>query len=233
MKWFVRIFSILGSICLFIILLINSFDYSVYYRPDFYEETFSKYGVPQYAQMEMSEVLKVSDYLIDYLKDDHESLREFRAIVDGEERLFYSEKEILHMEDVKVLFMGGIWLRRICLVIFILILIGLVWKFRQHIKTFIRCIIGTFLSILGIVGVLAAIIASDFTSAFTKFHEIFFDNDLWILNPNEDWVIRLLPEGFFMDMVIIIGSTFAISIAAVLGLCIAWLYFSKKKKNHV
>lgn len=238
MKWFVRTLGIIGSICLFIVLLINAFDYSIYYRPQFYKETFAKYQVTEYAQMEMSEVLKVSDYLIDYLKDDHASLEDFRAVVNEDERLFYSEKEILHMEDVKDLFMGGIRLRRICLIIVVLILAGILWKQRAYAKTLIHCVIGTFLSLLGLAAVLAGMIASNFSSAFTKFHKLFFDNDLWLLNPNEDWVIRLLPEGFFKDMVMVIGSTFAVQICLVLGLYFLVLYmlrhksFPIRKKTH-
>ena len=42
------------------------------------------------------------------------------------------------------------------------------------------------------------------------FHHIFFNNNLWILDPAEDYMIRMLPEGFFYDMVMRIGSIFAV-----------------------
>jgi len=222
----------LAAICLFVILLINSFDYAVYYRPEFYEKTFVKYNVTEDARMELSEVLKLSDYLIDYLKGDEDSLEHYRAVVDGQERLFYSEREILHMEDVKVLFQGGLLIRRVCVILF-LILIGIfLFTKTPFIQTLAKCIIGTFLAILGILGVLTAVIASDFNKAFTTFHEIFFSNDLWLLNPNEDWVIRLLPEGFFMDMVIVIGVVFAVSLLAVLAICVVGLCLAHNQKHH-
>lgn len=236
MKLLKYICCIVTAICLFLILLINAVDYSVYYRPQFYEKTFAKYNVTEDAQMEMSEVLKLADYLIDYLKGNEDSLENYHAIVNGEERLFYSEREILHMKDVKVLFQGGLIIRRICVAVVVLLVVLMLITKMDFLKTLAKCIIGTFLAILGILGVLVAVIASDFNRAFTMFHEIFFSNDLWILDPNEDWVIRLLPEGFFLDMAVVIGVVFAVSLLAVLavccvGLCFDRLYQTKKRKN--
>ena len=31
------------------------------------------------------------------------------------------------------------------------------------------------------------------------FHHIFFNNDLWMLNPDTDLLINIVPEPFFMD----------------------------------
>ena len=56
--------------------------------------------------------------------------------------------------------------------------------------------------------ILGSLFASNFNRYFTIFHEIFFDNDLWMFDPAEDYMIRMLPEGFFYDFVIRIGSFF-------------------------
>ena len=39
----------------------------------------------------------------------------------------------------------------------------------------------------------------DFTFAFTVFHRIFFDNDLWILYPDQDNLINIMQEDVFAD----------------------------------
>ena len=64
-----------------------------------------------------------------------------------------------------------------------------------------------FVAALCILGVL---IATDFNKYFIIFHEIFFDNDLWILDPRTCLLIRMLPEGFFFDMAIRISVIFII-----------------------
>ena len=56
----------------------------------------------------------------------------------------------------------------------------------------------------------------DFNAVFVMFHHLFFDNDLWIFDPAEDYMIRMLPEGLFADMAARIGVIFA----AGLEMCI-------------
>ena len=48
-------------------------------------------------------------------------------------------------------------------------------------------------------GAFAIWAAADFSGAFTFFHETLFTNDLWLLNPETDLLLRLLPEQFFAD----------------------------------
>lgn len=42
--------------------------------------------------------------------------------------------------------------------------------------------------------------AADFDRAFTLFHKILFTNDLWLLDPATDLLIRVCPESMFMHM---------------------------------
>ena len=58
---------------------------------------------------------------------------------------------------------------------------------------------------------------------FTIFHEMFFTNDLWMFDESTDYMIRMLPEGFFSDMVIRIVKVFVGSLAA-LGVVIGIIY---------
>ena len=52
-----------------------------------------------------------------------------------------------------------------------------------------------YLILAAILGVAMSI---DFTSCFTLFHKLFFTNNLWIFDPETDYMIRMLPEGFFL-----------------------------------
>ena len=42
--------------------------------------------------------------------------------------------------------------------------------------------------------------AADFDAAFTFFHKMLFTNDLWLLDPRTDLLIRVCPERMFMHM---------------------------------
>ena len=46
-----------------------------------------------------------------------------------------------------------------------------------------------------------------FQELFIIFHEIAFNNDLWILNPNKDYLLMMYPEDFFRDVAILILVT--------------------------
>lgn len=71
-------------------------------------------------------------------------------------------------------------------------------------------VLAAFLAVLGIA------VARDFNAVFTLFHEIFFDNDLWMFDPAEDYMIRMLPEGLFFDFVLRIGGLFVAGLIFVM-----------------
>lgn len=63
-----------------------------------------------------------------------------------------------------------------------------------------KALIGGSALFLGLAGLLALACALDFNRAFLAFHHLFFTNDLWLLNPATDLMIRLLPETFFAQV---------------------------------
>lgn len=76
--------------------------------------------------------------------------------------------------------------------------------------------------------VLAGVISTDFSKYFIVFHHIFFNNDLWLLDPRTDMLINIVPEGFFMDTAFRIGLTFLGAVVVFFGIC---LYLWRKQKG--
>ena len=69
------------------------------------------------------------------------------------------------------------------------------------------------LSVIAIFLIALIIFASNnFDVFFTKFHETLFTNDLWLLDPNEDYIICLLPEKIFMTYGLRIAITMLIAL---------------------
>ena len=135
---------------------------------------------------------------------------------------FFNEQDRLHMEDVQVLFLGGLSLRRWASAVLAAALALLAFVCR---KDMWKTLAGSFQATLGVLAVcillLGIAVARDFNAVFTKFHEIFFDNDLWLFDPATDYMIRMLPEGLFFDMVLRIGGFFLTG----LGICLALSIF--------
>ena len=84
---------------------------------------------------------------------------------------------------------------------------------------------------LGVAAAFGGLVAIDFNKYFVLFHEIFFNNDLWLLDPATDLLIRMLPEGFFFDMVIRIGVIFIGSLLILWGAGALWRRSRAKKKS--
>ena len=215
--WLAGIFT---AFCLMIILLITSVEAVVYWTPGYFEREYTKYNVlDSLPSMTMEDLLEVTDEMMDYLKGEREDLHVV-TVMDGQEREFFNEREIAHMEDVQVLFLRAMSLRRVC--IFICVLCpGFLFLTKAPVRRVLPPSIcaGTGL-FFGITAILALIISGDFTKYFVIFHHIFFDNDLWILDPATDMLINIVPEGFFMDTAARIALLFGASSAVLFGICL-------------
>ena len=103
---------------------------------------------------------------------------------------------------------------------------------KADLKKFLPgCYFRAFGVFLGVAVFLAIAFAVDFTRCFTIFHEIFFTNDLWIFDPATDYMIRMLPEGFFADMVARIGGIFLGILAALFAVFFIWRRIAWEKEN--
>lgn len=207
MKILQWIFGAAASLAVVVILLITSFQAAMYLDFDVYRREYEKYEVLDDLDMEMDDVMYVTREMMAYLKGDRPRLSVVTT-VEGVEQDFFNEQDRFHMGEVQGLFLGGLALRRTgVLVLAASLLILIAWKADLR-----KILAGSYQVTVGILGVLIVFlgigISRNFNAVFTKFHEIFFDNDLWLFDPAKDYMIRMLPEGLFFDMVIRIGVLF-------------------------
>lgn len=122
-KWPVLAAGIVGAFCVMLILLITSVEAVAYWTPGYYEKEYTKYQVLEdLPEMTMEDLLTVTDEMMAYLRGDREDLHVFTTM-GGEYREFFNEREIAHMEDVRNLFIGGLWIRRISILVLVLLAI--------------------------------------------------------------------------------------------------------------
>ena len=217
------VLGIVFAVCLIFTLLISSVELVCYYNPGYFEREYEKYDVlsrlPEMTMSDEDGLMKVTEHMMDYLRGREDELQVY-VMMDGEERGFFTDREIAHMEDVKDLFMGAIFLRRLAVAtaVLIVIILGAIDKKVGKVLGVLSrgMLVGTVASAV-ICGVFGAIIATNFTEAFVTFHHIFFDNDLWILDPSVDMLINIVPEGFFFDTA---ARILGIFVGSILVLCI-------------
>lgn len=233
MKQTQKISAVIMMFLLIGVLLLTSFQAAIYgdsqYR--FYEREYKKYQVADSLNMTMDNIMDVTDQMMAYLIGNKAELSVITD-VDGETQDFFNEQDRFHMGEVKNLFLGGLKIRNIMLVAVLLILILLAARKADMIKLLPRAYFVT----LGITGVITVVLgglfASDFDKYFRIFHEIFFDNDQWMFDPATDYMIRMLPEGFFYDFVFRIGGFFVGSLAVLGVVSAVCIFMEKRKKEH-
>ena len=226
LQWCVGIilgFSIIAA------LLITSFEIAMYSDFSVYQEEYEKYDVLSDLDMTMDDVMYVTHEMMDYLRGNGDTLSVITT-VEGREQDFFNEQDRFHMAEVRDLFIGGLNIRLGACAAVVLCIVFLLIS-RADIK---KIIPRSYWIALGITGIAVALIGIaavvDFNAVFVQFHHIFFDNDLWIFDPAEDYMIRMLPEGLFYDMVMRIGAIFVGGLAVVLVLSFIPQIMKQRKK---
>ncbi len=224
--WFAGI--ILGF-SIIVALLITSFEIAMYSDFDVYRQEYEKYDVLSDLDMTMDDVMYVTHEMMDYLRGEGDTLS-VMTTVEGKEQDFFNEQDRFHMGEVRDLFIGGLNIRLGACAAAVLCVLFLLFT-RADIKKIIprsyRIALGMTGAAVLLIGIAAVV---DFNAVFVQFHHIFFDNDLWIFDPAEDYMIRMLPEGLFYDMVMRIGAIFVAGLAVLLVLSFIPKILDRKKK---
>ncbi len=158
-----------------LILLLSSCYYWMYNEPYFITqfETNNVYS---------EKVIQENHLLMEYLKNGKGKI----------ESNFYTQKEIDHLQDVRILMQSGTYL---------LILLVLLWLVGGYVARKDLLIImqrGGLLS-LGVF-ILLLLLLPIFDSAFIYFHKIFFKAGTWMFDPNVSNLKRMFPNMFFYNI---------------------------------
>ncbi len=173
--------------------------------PSLYSYGFNKYDIPEKTGIELDELIEAGLQIRNYFNDDSEIL-DVRIFIRGIRRSIYSEREILHMKDVKQLVKGTYLVQYITaayLVAFLLVTVGLARSGVIRISLQLLSYGGLLtLAVMFAIG-LGSILGFD--RLFLAFHIISFSNDLWQLDPRHHLLLAMFPEGFFFDATMIIA----------------------------
>ena len=199
--------SFICGLALLIFLLISSFGMAAFYDIDYFGYEFEKNSID-----------KVTGYSIEKLENEAQLLLDYMLLDEAEEEFqnstFFNEREKLHMKDVKDIVQSAIDLRRVCMVLIVVSLCAVI-IFRLNKFVFLKF----FTLFFGLIGILFYIVAGvsvlNFNRAFVIFHEVLFNNDLWLLDPRESLMINMLPESFFVDTFVRACLTFSVLWAVI------------------
>ena len=159
-----------------------------------YDYNISTYSIEKRTSLSLEKIKEINLGIRTYFFNEKELLD-----ID-----IFSNKEILHMKDVKSVMNFIFDISKILSIVFCILTFVLHSYFRVYIYKLIFYSLSLFLSILVFLGTSFLLF---FQELFIIFHQIAFNNDLWILNPNEDYLLMMYPEDFFRDVAILILVT--------------------------
>ena len=221
----------LCGVCVVVVLLVNSAQ-AITFNADFYRKTFLKVGSLAYSGMDEENIMKAGQTLIDYLSDKRDDIV-VTAVVDGQQREVFNDREKAHMVDVKAIFTALNTLRYAALGVLLLAAALAVWrlKWKRTLKGFGLSLGVTGVAVLVLGGVFALFAQNPeaFDRIFYVFHTTFFSNDLWLLDPATDVMIRMLPQQFFLDCAVGILAVFLVQL--LLYTAAGWVIYGVIKRK--
>ena len=224
MQKLLQVSGVVNAICLITLILFAGIQLPAF-GMWFYRWQYAANETYAQVNMEPEDLHEVTRHLIRYMqgREARDEGLQIMTTVGGEQRYFFSEIEIRHMVDVYDLFAVGLRIQNVLIVLFLLTLGLFLFRGRAQIRTLYRSWqIGTAAVFLGL-ATLAAVIAVNWHHAFIVFHEIFFDNDYWILDPRVDLLINIVPYDFFIAASIFIGGFFAAGLGVLFAFSTAML----------
>ena len=228
-----RIASELFALCCIFVLLITLISQLCFDRSFFLKE-YQIAGTAATLSMSEDDLMMATDTLLDYLNDKRDDIL-VTAEVNGVKREIFNQRETLHMVDVKNLYQNVLTVRNIMAITALVLFAYLSIHFKNQLSLLAICLKRGLVSmtlILGFgIGLLVVWILADFNSFWTSFHQLFFSNDLWQLNPATSLMINMFPENFFFDMVFRLSAAFILAyLLLFLGLNLFEKLLDKKNK---
>ncbi len=186
-----------------------------------YTYGFERYDVTRTTGLNEAQLKSVATEFRDYFNTRDEFL-DIRVVLDGEERPLFNQNELLHMRDVKGL-VRGVYSVQLITGLYMLVYMAVVLaasRGRGLRRLSGRVLAGSVFTI-GLVAAIGVASLVGFDYLFYQFHVISFSNDLWLLDPRDNYLTRLFTEGFFLEATIFVAA--GVILQALLLGALAWV----------
>jgi integral membrane protein (TIGR01906 family) len=190
----------------------------------------SRAAVAKYLHAENNSAA-VTEYigLTDAEQDDFaKNMAAFVAVETDEQPDILTDKEQQHMLDVRNLTQGASGMSKTYLSIAAALAVVAAWtgaKLQKRMKPkLIGALSAVSILMLIIVNVMNQLTAGGFGALFTQLHEALFTNDLWLMNPETDILIRMMPQQLF-EQALLDCAVIALRLMLISTLMLAALHF--------
>jgi len=189
-KYLRQTLIVIQNFSLFISAILGIIFYNCF-NLDFYKNFYLRENLAPSINTTDDELINNTTNLLEYLTNKAEL-----------NTTWFSEKDILHMKDVRTLYNVSFYTMIFFIALFIITTILIIMLSKHKTMFYItRTFNKTLLAFIILIIVLAGIISYNFNSFWIKFHQLLFSNDLWLLSPDESNLIKMVPEKFFISLI--------------------------------
>lgn len=207
---FIGSISAFAGILLVILLLINL----IVVQDFFLKYTNNKYHVYENLSMSASELDKVTEQMVAYVKGAVDSPQILVEIGERDVE-FFNAKEIGHLKDVREL-ISKIYV--FMLILFAIYIIGSAYLMKKKAYDVLAKSIYFAWGIIVLVAVGIGVTALvDINLVIDGFHKLFLGDSTWVLNPSLDRSVWMFMKGMYQDVLIVIGMIIAIVYVSSIG----------------
>lgn len=183
-----RIIKIVLSIAFTLAIISSAVKFTLNFKPLYYFDI-NYLNIEELSNMSKEDIKSNYNYLIQYIGGSHEI--EFKLPT-----LPSSESGIIHFQEVKDIFKA---LDKVLIVSIAIIFMGLLIDYKNiYVLKYVSNIL------ISIPVILSLGFAISFNYSFILFHKIFFRNSYWEFYPDQDPIINILPQEFFMHSALLI-----------------------------
>lgn len=180
------------SVLSILVLLSPIFTNLEYRRPGFPKDS---YGFTTAERLEFGN--KTRRYLI-----SNDTLGDLQQLVFESGDPIYIERELSHLEDVKIVLQGVLRVFYGAAAVFVLA--GLIARLRGWQEIYLKAISLGGKITAGVLVMILFLTLISFQALFTNFHLLFFEGDSWLFFYS-DSLIRLFPVQFWQDIFLVFG----------------------------
>jgi len=212
LDWLRGLISV-GFVLLLPLLIIGTSLRGLITDRDFMLSGFRDSQVAATTGLDDPQLQRIADAFVAYFQAPPGQIQ-MQVTAFGQSRPLFNDKEVAHMEDVQALIQ---FFLRVQIIAAAVVIVRLVFAFfvdRSVVPLGRDMLLSTGLMIALIV-LVAVLSLLDFDALWTRFHQIAFRNDLWLLDPSTDYLIMLFPEPFWFAATIRMATSVAVQTALV------------------
>lgn len=220
-----KILGIISGLC-FILSVIYGIIYFGLVRGDLFDSIIEDENLEENLGIESNELEYAMDEMVSYVKSwDESETAQIKVTVNGKKEDFYIEDEMSHLKDVKLLIK---LLDKVFIGSFLtaLVISLVLWRKKK-----LRELGRGYFSGLGIVAVLAAVVAviagSDINKFIELFHNIFFSQGGWVFDLDKSRIVWFFSDGLYQKALVILGLSMTIILGGIAAVDAIYLRKSK------